>query len=295
MFEMKYGREGVPLKNEVMENAKNQEVPNAPIVPTVEQVQTGQVEVQTQETEEVYDQTAQASQEQDIQESTQPTQSAPSDDPKSRDWRELREKSTRAEKERDEAMRRLAEYERILSQQAQQQNNNKPQEAPDEDDIKLGDDELAEGKHLSKVGRKIKKLEEQLKQYQQQTTLQTTEARLKATYPDFEKVVTQEALEKFTREYPELSSTINMSSNDIYAKAVSAYTMIKKFGLYAEPAFEAERAQAIKNAAKPRPLSSVSPQQGDGALTRANAFANGLTTELKEQLRREMEDARRNM
>lgn len=290
MFEMKYGKEGQPLKNEVMESVKNQEVPNAPIVPTVQQVQEGTVEAQ--EDQEVHEQAAQTQEDTQVQEPTQHTQPAQSDDGKSRDWRELREKSSRAERERDEAMRRLSEYERMLAQQASQP---KPQEAPEDDDIKLGDDELAEGKHLSKVGRKIKKLEEQLKQYQQQTTIQTTEARLKATYPDFEAVVTRENLEKFSAQYPELSSTINTSSNDIYAKAVSAYTMIKKFGITTEPVYEAEKIQAQKNAAKPRPLSSVSPQQGESALTRANAFANGLTNEVKEQLRREMEEARRNM
>ncbi len=48
-----------------------------------------------------------------------------------------------------------------------------------------------------------------------------------------------------------------------------------------------------KNASKPKPLASVNPQQGDSPLSRANAFANGLTEELKDQLRKEMSESRR--
>ena len=38
----------------------------------------------------------------------------------------------------------------------------------------------------------------------------------------------------------------------------------------------------------------MSPQQGDSPLSRANAFANGLTPELRVQLIKEMEEARKN-
>ena len=39
---------------------------------------------------------------------------------------------------------------------------------------------------------------------------------------------------------------------------------------------------------------SINPTQGESALAKANAFANGLTPELKDQLYREMQAARRN-
>ena len=58
--------------------------------------------------------------------------------------------------------------------------------------------------------------------------------------------------------------------------------------------YKTDRELAQKNASKPKPLASVSPQQGDSPLSRANAFANGLTNELKAQLRKEMEEARKN-
>ena len=84
------------------------------------------------------------------------------------------------------------------------------------------------------------------------------------------------------------------TSTSFRAKAVSAYKHIKKLGLYTEDTYQADRDLAQRNAAKPKPLVSVSPQQGDSPLSRANAFANGLTPELQKQLRQEMEDARKN-
>ena len=63
-------------------------------------------------------------------------------------------------------------------------------------------------------------------------------------------------------------------------------------GIYREDNYSKDRDKAQSNASKPKPLASVSPQQGDSPLSRANAFANGLTDELKSQLRKEMEQAR---
>jgi hypothetical protein len=46
---------------------------------------------------------------------------------------------------------------------------------------------------------------------------------------------------------------------------------------------------AHKNASKPKPLASVSPQQADSPLSKANAFANmPLSKEVKNQLHKEM-------
>ena len=71
--------------------------------------------------------------------------------------------------------------------------------------------------------------------------------------------------------------------------------MIKQMGVYKEDKFSQDRARAEVNAGKPRPLTSMSPQQGDGPLSKANAFDNGLTDELKESLLKEMNDARSRM
>ena len=199
----------------------------------------------------------------------------------------LREAKEKAEKERDE----LLSY--LRKQQAEQ---NKPQnpieEEEDDDDFNIAPDDLAEGKHLSKVAKKIKKLQKELKEYKQQSSQITTETRIKTQYPDFEKVVTHSNIEALREAYPELADSVN-STPDLYNKAVAAYTLIKKLGIHIEDTFEADRKIAQKNASKPRPLTSVAPQQGDSPLSRANAFANGLTPELRAQLHKEMESARK--
>lgn len=200
--------------------------------------------------------------------------------PSSQHFKNLKQLKEKVERERDEAVRRLQELEASRSQ-------------PTEDlDINLGNDELAEGKHLNKVDRKIKKLEETIKQYQQQSAAAMVEARLKIQYPDIESVVSKENIEILSMQHPEIAATIN-SSSDLYSKAVTAYTLIKKLGIQSEDHYQSDRLRAQTNAAKPRPLTSVNPQQGDSPLSHANAFANGLTDELKAQLLKEMKNAMR--
>jgi len=221
----------------------------------------------------------------ETQQAIVPVQAQPTQEENSlaKNIRALREKAERLERERDEAIR--------YAQQFQQQ---PLQQSPVEDDeIFLKPDELAEGKHLSKVQKQVKKLEQQLKQYEQRSTEMTAEARLKAQYPDFDKVVSKDNIEMLRMTYPEIAATLQ-SSPDLYNKAVSAYTMIKKLGI--EPQqdlYEKDREMAQRNANKPKPLASLSPQQGESPMSRANAFANGLTDDVKKQLYKEMMELRK--
>lgn len=214
--------------------------------------------------------------------SAESVQPEPQESEQAKNFRQLRQKAEKAERERDELLRKMSEME-------QQRVQPKVEE---DDEINLAPDDLAEGKHLSKVGRKIKKLEEQLRKYEQQSSEISVEAKIKAQYPDFDKVVSQETLNTLKDEYPELFSTLH-NSPDLYSKAISAYTLIKKFGLSKEAAYQADIDRAQKNVAKPRPLASVAPQHGDGPLSKANAFANGLTPELQQALYKEMMDVRK--
>lgn len=197
-------------------------------------------------------------------------------------WKLLREKAERAE-------RRAAELEQALLAQ-----NQKPQQDEEDFDVSVDDDSLVEGKHLSKVSKKIKHLEKQLKQYEQQSTLSATEVRLKQRYADFDAVVSVENLDNLRIHYPEIANTID-SSPDLYSKAVTAYTMIKNLGISPQhDPYRQEKELAQRNAAKPKSLASISPQQGDSPLSKANAFANGtLTEEMKLQLWKEMQHYRK--
>lgn len=200
--------------------------------------------------------------------------------PQAVNLRNLRELKERAERERDDLLRKLSTIEA----------QSKKEEPPPPEDFTVAPDDLVEGKHLTRYDRKIKELEGQLKSYQEQSTANSVEAKLLSQYPDFEKVVTEENVRLFSTAHPELAKTIN-SSSDLYNKAVSAYTMIKKLGIKPQNTYDAERAKVHENATKPRSLASVSSQEGDSPLTKANAFADGLTEDLKKRLYKEMVDA----
>jgi hypothetical protein len=207
-------------------------------------------------------------------------------------FKAIREAKERAERERDLLLSKLVEM------QAQQQPKQKIQEEiieqPEEDfDFTMNDDDLLEGKHAKRLVAELKKMKSEMKSYKTATYNNSVESKIKNNFPDFESVVSQENVAILNEEFPELAASLRDTS-DIYNKAAAAYSVIKRMGIYKEQdSFMKEKQIAIANSKKPRPLASVSPQQGDSPLSKANAFANGLTPELKEQMRREMNQARK--
>jgi hypothetical protein len=207
--------------------------------------------------------------------------------PNQRNIRSLREKAERterAERERDEMMKRLYAYEQGVKPQVE-----KPVETEEDYLATLGidADALAEGKHLKPLMKELRSLKNELNQYKKQTQQETIEVRLKTRFPDFDKVVSQSNLEMLRHANPELAEAI-LATPDQFKQATLAYQMVKQYGIYQEDNFTQEKVLAQKNAAKPKPLASVSPQQGESPMSKANAFANGLTSDLKAQLLREM-------
>jgi hypothetical protein len=193
-------------------------------------------------------------------------------------------------KERDEYAKRLAAYE--TSNQQRYEEPKLPQLKPR---LQVNDDDLMEGKHLKLVDDEIQQLRQELQQQKHYNTTQIAQAQIRSKFPDFDKVVNEDNIEQLKYAYPELAATLNASS-DLYSTAVSAYTMIKNLGIAPERnVYMADKAQAQKNAAKPKSVASVSPQQGDSPLSNASAFANGLTPELQKQMLKEMNDARKAM
>lgn len=273
MFEMKYDRDGRPLP---VEQPVSQ-------VPEPEPVLQADAAVEPQEESSAVEENLQ----QETQEvAQQEPQKVVKESSKEQNLRNLREKAERLERERDEALK--------IAQQFQSQYQKPQQQVAEEEDLQIAinPDDLVEGKHLSKFEKKIQKLESKLKQYEQQSSQMALEAQLKAQYPDFDKVVSRENVEALREADPDLAEAIHYTA-DLHKKAVLAYKMIKKLGIAQEDHYVQEKVIAQKNAAKPKPLASISPQQGDSPLSHANAFANGLTPELKRQLQKEMDEARR--
>jgi hypothetical protein len=230
------------------------------------------------------------------QEDTEQVQPLAQEEPKREDhpnFRAVRDAKEKAERERDAILSQMLEMQQRMQSMQQQP---KQQEEPQEDyDIDIDADALVEGKHVKKVTAKLKAMEQQLKRYQAQSDEVAIESRIRSQYPDFEKVVSKENVDILNERFPEIAKTLR-DTPDMFNKAAAAYSVIKNFGIHQdEPPKNSDRAKAIANSQKPRPLTSVSPTQGDSPLSKANAFANGMTDELKEQLRKEMYAARKSM
>ena len=230
-------------------------------------------EVQEQETPETYEPEAQTEQ-----------QSSSKD----YNFRALREEKERLQRERDEYYDRIRRYE---AQQSSQTQYKAPEPEPEEE-LDISDDDYIEGKHLKKYIKKLDdKYKKQFTEYQQQVSSQTAETRIKTRYPDFEKVVSDSNVNKLKEIHPELYDSLR-SNTDLESKASAAYTLIKKLGIYQEDNFGPDREKAQQNLSKPKPVNTVA--QGDSPMSRANAFQNGLTEDVKKSLYAEMMAARKN-
>jgi len=210
-----------------------------------------------------------------------------------RNFVEMRKKLEREQREKEELRRKNEEAMQIIRNiEAQKQQQ---QEAPKEEpipEINLGDDDdLVEVKTVKAILANQKRLEKKLAESEKKSYQMTAEARLKANYPDWEKVISDENLERLKESDPDLMASIQYNP-DPYSQYAAAYKAIKRQGIYQEDKYAADRQKAEENANKPRPLTSVSPQQGDSPLSKANAFANApLTDEVKKRYWKEMQEA----
>ena len=115
--------------------------------------------------------------------------------------RALREEKEKAQRERDELMR-------LLQMQMQNQQSAPKEVASEEepeDDFKLGEEDLVEGKYFKQMNKKVRDLEKQLRNYQHQSAEALVEAKIKAQFPDFERVVSRENVEILNETHPEIA------------------------------------------------------------------------------------------
>lgn len=188
-----------------------------------------------------------------------------------KNFRELREQKERAVKERDDLARRIKELEH-------------------KDPYSLAPDDLVEGKHLSHHANELKQLKEELSQYKQQWHQNSVESKLRSRYSDFDSVVNATSLSELN---PAVAQSLKiLAQTDLEAAGEAAYDILRS-RVSQKPAYTQDVKTAQANSAKPRPVSSISPQHGETPLSQANAFANGLTPELQKKLLEEMNSARR--
>ncbi len=214
-------------------------------------------------------------------------------------FREVRLAKERAERERDALLSQMLEMQsKLQAQQQVQQPKPVIEEKEWFDDI--DPESLVEGKQVKKIAEDMRSMKKLLQEQQMQAQQLAMEAKIKSQYPDFDQVFNADNINQLNSNYPDIANALRAMPDD-YGKATAAYTMIKNLGIanhqkgneVKKQTYESDILKAKVNAAKPRPLTSVNPQQGDSPLSKANAFANGLTSDLKAQMLKEMQDARK--
>lgn len=185
----------------------------------------------------------------------------------SQNFRNLRQAKERAEQRAIAAEQRARELEAKYKQP-------EPDYAPDD---------LVERRYV----------DQQLHHYKKEVQQLSTEYKLKTNYPDFDKVVNTDTIELLKEKNPTMALALSQVPDE-YAKAAAAYEAIRNLGLYNEDIYKKDRDMAQERANMPRPLASISPQKNDSPLAQANAFAHGLTDDVKKELWKEMNQFRNN-
>jgi ribonuclease D len=176
-----------------------------------------------------------------------------------------------------EARRKMAELERRSQEQQETINRLQAQKAPEEE---LSPDDLLTVAQLQKVN--AKRDQETIRELQKHK-----EEIVRLRYPDLDQVLSNENLELFEQQEPELAETLTALQGDPIKMRVAAYKMIKKT-LHKDTPPSSEKNKAESNSKKPVSVQSVGKGSAIGTIS---AFENGLTPELKKQLYKEMQDA----
>jgi len=198
----------------------------------------------------------------------------------------------------ESAERKSLELERMIQMNMSQNNqqSNKIQVMDEDDDFDVSDDLYVEGKHFKKyvksLKQELKNNRQQFAEYAQQNALANAEVRLKSQFSDFDSIVSKENLEKLQQQKPALYRTI-LANPDVYDKGYTAYELIKHSGILADQYQELDK-RVEENRSKPRSAANAAPQSGDTPLARVGDYDRRiLSEERKDQLRRQVEEAKR--
>ena len=244
---------------------------------------------------------------QQVEQVAQPTVQQKKSKDLNENLREIRLAKERSDKRAEELTNKIIKMQedqlrtqQLLAQQPKQQIT-ETKEWYDE----LPPEDLTENKHIQRMAQDMRSMKAQLEEQRQITLKQQQEARdaaavarAKSQYPDMDKVVNKETIDALIELYPTEALEIESIPNK-YTQSVLAYTTIKNLGIYKpaentvkKPAYESDILRAKVNAAKPRPMASINPQQGESPLSQVNGFINGYASEdMQAKYRAEMKAA----
>lgn len=184
----------------------------------------------------------------DLQE--QPQQ--PVESKKELQFKQLRERAERAEQ-------RAYDLERAQQQKLQ------PAVAPEEDDIGVDDDLYVEGKQYKQHIKAIKRELKQTKEQMEYINNQAVDMRLRSKYVDYDKVVTEENLQKLNEkrsaQFRALAATPDRGD-----RLETAYEMIKSW--IVEPDYSETDARIAANRSKPRTATTATAAESSSPLSK---------------------------
>jgi len=183
-----------------------------------------------------------------------------------------------------EARRKMQDLERKAQEQDELIRRLQAQAPKEKDDLEdLTDDDIVTVSQAKKLAAKM--AYQVADQVVKQKDLSTLEDRINTKFPDFQDIVSKDAIERLKSDEPELAlSLANMQ--DPYQQAVAAYKLLKKIG--GKDALTHEQKKALENRSKPQSSQTIVK---NSAIGNAHLFENGLTPELKKQLYQEMQQA----
>lgn len=183
-----------------------------------------------------------------------------------------------------EVRRKMQEQQRQISElQELAKANKKTPEPISEEDFGIKDDDIVEGKHVKELKKELKKLQSYIKEKE----VSSIDERLIYKHPDFAEIVTRENIETLKQRKPLLAKTLGYIP-DPYEQGLAAYEALKDNGIGVEVVKSQEKEKALKNSSKPVSVNAVTK---NSAIGNAHLFENGLTSELKAQLFKEMQEA----
>ncbi len=185
----------------------------------------------------------------DIQEQPQPAVESK----KELQFKQLRERAERAEQ-------RAYDLER-----AQQQKQAAPATVVEEDDIGVDDDLYVEGKQYKQHIKAIKRELKQTKEQMEYINNQAVDLRLRSKYQDFDKVVTEENLQKLNEkrsaQFRALAATPDRGD-----RLETAYEMIKSWVV--EPDYSEADNRIAANRSKPRTATTATAAESSSPLSK---------------------------
>lgn len=192
-----------------------------------------------------------------------------------------------ARRHRQDLEQRLYERDAEIARLRQQ---SQPQ---DEDPLaKLSHDDIITRAQAEQIAdrRAEQRAKKIVEEYIQKQEVDSVEERINSKYPDFNAVVTDDAIATLKQQHPEIAESLHALRNNPYKQAKAIYDAVK--GLVPQKPQSVQhmldKKRATENAVKPMSVQAA-PKQS--VLGNAQLFENGLTPELQKQLYKEMQDA----